>query len=272
MGDKMSRKSRATSGCNEASPCHDRDHSELAETCAGEAERFQKKKKTTKVAGGTMSGVAIGAGLAAGGAGGVLAVGTLISVAAGIPTLGAGFVVGMAITTSVAVGTGVAGLAGVAAGVTGGVITHLVAEEFQEAESSFRKIGKGLIKQPQPLLMPNAEQTLPCTSTLLDVSSTPKLHNVLELVVPSVASKWRFVATHLKVEPCVIDIISNNHPKDCEGACWDMLKRWLGKERNTGEEKRTWSTLLTALGKAGFDGLKERLRREHFKQSSPITR
>ena len=266
MGDKMSRKSRATSGCNEASPCHDRDCRELAGTCAGKEESFQKKKKIAKVVGGTMSGVAIGAGLAAKGAGGAFAVGTIVSAAAGIPTFGTGFLLGMAITT------GVAGVTGVAAGVAGGVITHLVVKEFEEAESSFSEIEKGLIKQTQPLVMPNAEQTLPCMSTLLDVSSTPKLHNVLELVVPSVAAKWRFVATHLKVEPCVIDIISKNHPNDCEGACWDMLKRWLGKERNTGKEERTWSTLLTALGKAVSDELEQKLRRKHFKQSSPITR
>ena len=98
----------------------------------------------------------------------------------------------------------------------------------------------------------------------LDVSSTPDLRDVDELVVTEIAANWQRVALRLGVEGCVSEVVLKNHPNDCEGACRDMLDRWLRGERHTGEEKRTWSTLLTALGRAGFEELERRLRREHF--------
>ena len=105
-------------------------------------------------------------------------------------------------------------------------------------------------------------------SSVLDVLSTPAMRDMDELVVTPVAANWQRVALRLGVEGCVNDIIFRNHPNDCEGACRDMLNRWLRGERHTGEERRTWSTLLTALGKAGFDELVKRLQREHFQKAT----
>ena len=99
---------------------------------------------------------------------------------------------------------------------------------------------------------------------LLNLSSTPDMKDVDELFVTEVAANWEKVAISLGVEGCVNEIVFKNHPNDCEGACRDMLKRWLRGERRTGDEKRTWSTLLTALSKAGFVELEEGLRRQHF--------
>ena len=99
---------------------------------------------------------------------------------------------------------------------------------------------------------------------LLDASSTPDIRGIDELIVIEVAAKWNIVAIRLGLEDCVIKVVSMNHPNDCEGACRDMLDRWLRGERHTGEEERTWSTLLTALGGAGFVELERRLRRKHF--------
>ena len=109
-------------------------------------------------------------------------------------------------------------------------------------------------------------QTIPSGArALLDVSSTPDMRDVDELVVTAVAANWQRVALRLGVEGCVSEVVLKNHPNDCEGACRDMLNRWLIGERHTGEEERTWSTLLTALSRAGFVELKRRLQREHFK-------
>ena len=109
-------------------------------------------------------------------------------------------------------------------------------------------------------------QTIPSGArALLDVSSTPDMRDMDELVVTAVAAKWQRVVLRLGVEGCVSEVVLRNHSNDCEGVCRDMLNRWLRGERYTGEEERTWSTLLTALGRAGFVELKRRLRREHFK-------
>ena len=113
--------------------------------------------------------------------------------------------------------------------------------------------------------VPTNSRTIPSGArALLDVSSTPDMRDVDELVVTAVAGYWQRVALRLGVEGCVSEVILKNHPNDCEGACRDMLNRWLRGECHTGEEERTWSTLLTALSRADFVELESSLRREHF--------
>ena len=108
-------------------------------------------------------------------------------------------------------------------------------------------------------------QTIPSGArAFLDVSSTPDMRDMDDLVVTVVAANWQRVALRLGVEGCVSEAIHEIHPNDCEGACRDMLGHWLRGERHTGEEERTWSTLLTALSRAGFVELERSLRREHF--------
>ena len=99
---------------------------------------------------------------------------------------------------------------------------------------------------------------------LLHMSSTPDMRDVEELVVTQVAANWQRVALRLGVEGCISEIIFKNHPNDCEGACRDMLSCWLRGKQHTGEEERTWSTLLAALDRAGYTNLERSLRREHF--------
>ena len=112
----------------------------------------------------------------------------------------------------------------------------------------------------------NSQATPSGARALLDISFTPDMRDVDELVVTAVAANWQRVALRLGVEGCVSEIVLRNHPNDCEGACRDMLNRWLRGERHTGEEERTWSILLTALSRANFVELERRLRKEHFHQ------
>ena len=115
------------------------------------------------------------------------------------------------------------------------------------------------------VLTPTDSNTTPSGArALLDVSSTPDVRDVDELVVIEVAADWERVALRLGVEGCAIRVVFRNNPNDCEGACRDMFNRWLRGECHTGEEEKTWSSLLTALGRAGFEELERRLRREHF--------
>ena len=99
---------------------------------------------------------------------------------------------------------------------------------------------------------------------LLDPSSVPALSDINELIVTPVAANWQNLALVLGVKGFLLDIVTRNHPNDCEGACRDMLNRWLRKDQHTGEEKRIWSTLLTALGRADFRELERSIREEHF--------
>ena len=100
---------------------------------------------------------------------------------------------------------------------------------------------------------------------LLDVSSTPDMRDVDELLVTAVAPNWQRVAVRLHVRGHVSQVVFDSHPDDREGACQDMFDHWLRGERHTGEEERTWSTLLTAINRADNDTLALDLQREHFK-------
>ena len=130
----------------------------------------------------------------------------------------------------------------------------------EQSETELHSEGNGV---------PTDSQTVPSgAQALLDVSSTPDMRDVDELVMTAVAANWQRVALWLGVEGCVSEIAFKNHPNDCEGACRNMLNHWLRREHHTGREERTWSTLLTALGRAGFAELEGRLRREHFHQAT----
>ena len=91
------------------------------------------------------------------------------------------------------------------------------------------------------------------------------MRDVDELVVTAVAPNWQIMAFTLGVEERVSQVVFGSHPNDHEGACRDMFDHWLRGEQHTGEEERTWSTLLTALNRAGYDTLALDLQREHFK-------
>ena len=139
-----------------------------------------------------------------------------------------------------------------------------VTELFQGRTPTQENIEMIIWPQPAPL-QPQYHRDMPPSKAqaLLDISSTPTMRDMDELVVTPVAANWQKVALRLGVEGCVSEIILKDHPSDSQGACQDMLNRWLRGDRHTGEEERTWSTLLTALGRAGFGELERRLRREH---------
>ena len=127
------------------------------------------------------------------------------------------------------------------------------------------------LEDVQKLIWPQPEANQPQSPTevkgaqaLLEISSTPDMRDVNELVVTAVAANWERLALELRVKDYVSKIVSKDHPSDCIGACLDILSRWLRGEQHTGEGERTWSTLLTALGRAGFAELERSLRREHF--------
>ena len=79
--------------------------------------------------------------------------------------------------------------------------------------------------------VPTKSNTTP--GALLDVSSTPDMRDVDELVVIEVAANWQSVALRLGVEGCVSKIMKK-HPNDCVGACHDMLNCWLKGDYHTG--------------------------------------
>ena len=144
-----------------------------------------------------------------------------------------------------------------------------VTELFQGHTPTLENIERVIWPQPAPP-QPQYYGEIPSSKpqALLNISSTPTMRDMDELVVTPVAANWQKVALRLGVEGCVSEVVFKNHPNDCEGACQDMLDRWLRGDRHTGEEERTWLTLLTALGRAGFGELERRLRKGHFQKDT----
>ena len=140
------------------------------------------------------------------------------------------------------------------------------AEPTQHPSSTERNQLQSLVEQSGTHPATEGPTAIPSggARALLSISSTPNMRDVDELVVTGVAVNWQRLALRLGVEGRVCEIVSTNYPNNCERACRDMLERWLKGNRHTGEEERTWSTLLTALGRAGFAEMERSLRREHF--------
>ena len=72
---------------------------------------------------------------------------------------------------------------------------------------------------------------------------------------------------HLGVELSVIKRASRNNPNDCEGALREVLNSWLDGERNTGEEDRTWHSVLSAVETSTGREVARQLRTELIRPS-----
>ena len=81
-------------------------------------------------------------------------------------------------------------------------------------------------------------------------------------MVAIVAAKWDTLAIYLGVDMSLVAIVKKNNPTDCEGACRDLLNRWLKGDRNSGSDARTWSTVLQAVRGCGFREHASKLERE----------
>ena len=99
------------------------------------------------------------------------------------------------------------------------------------------------------------------------MDSAPTLRVLDDKVVPAVAAKWDTLSIHLGVDTALIAIVKKNNPTDCEGACRDVLSRWLKGDRNSGSEPRTWRSVLRAVRDCGYREYASELEKE-FEESS----
>ena len=86
---------------------------------------------------------------------------------------------------------------------------------------------------------------VPSTDPIL--YTKPTLLELRDHVVLRVAAHWDHFGLALRMEDYLLDIIKANMRGEVVACCTDMLKRWLRKERATGGEERSWSTILSAV-------------------------
>ena len=94
------------------------------------------------------------------------------------------------------------------------------------------------------------------------VPPTPTLNELNQLVVWRVAAQWYSLGLSLGVEPTVLATIMANHPGDVEGACRDLLRRWLSRGPDTGKQPRVWLSILTAIRETVGKTIAEEVERE----------
>ena len=103
---------------------------------------------------------------------------------------------------------------------------------------------------------------------LLDINSKPTLAELDRLIVHLITDGWEQVLLHLAVESSVIDIVKGANPGRSEEAYRGVLNIWLNAKPGTGVAERTWHSVLEALETSGHRHLADKLKREHFGESS----
>ena len=102
----------------------------------------------------------------------------------------------------------------------------------------------------------------------LNISSKPTLAELHEFIVRSITDGWEQVLLHLGVMSSVINILKRDNPGHSEVACLEVLSSWLNAKPGTGVAERTWHSVLEALETSGYRQLAEKLKREHFGETS----
>lgn len=75
---------------------------------------------------------------------------------------------------------------------------------------------------------------------------SPTLNGLREKVVMRIAGNWRSFGLQLDIEPYMLDAVTTPNGTKAEH-CLNMLQDWLDKMPGTGEQRRTWSTVLEAV-------------------------
>ena len=87
-----------------------------------------------------------------------------------------------------------------------------------------------------------------CCNFSLD--SRPELDVLDDHVIPRVAAESCRVAIHLGVKDYIFNIIEKDHDRyGCEKVCLNIFKRWLMRDKGTGDKERTWRTVLSVVEK-----------------------
>ena len=122
--------------------------------------------------------------------------------------------------------------------------------------------------------MHNTCQTIPLRSCCIDillhcmclclvcsVGAEPTLFDLLRHVVPAIAARWKMVGRDLGVERKVLNTVRYTERR-AEGCAMELLAKWLHRAPGTGDQPRTWHSLLGTIETVIGPGEKERIEAE----------
>ena len=97
-----------------------------------------------------------------------------------------------------------------------------------------------------------------CSCLLCSVGAEPTLIDLLRQAVPTIAAKWKMVGYALGVQCEVLSTVEYNERR-AEGCAMELLALWLYSTPGTGDQPRTWHSILGAVETVIGPGEKERL-------------
>ena len=78
------------------------------------------------------------------------------------------------------------------------------------------------------------------------VGAEPSLFDLLKHVIPTIAAQWKMVGYALGVQHQVLNIVQYNE-RGVEDCAMELLARWLYRAPGTGDQPRTWHSVLGAV-------------------------
>ena len=97
-----------------------------------------------------------------------------------------------------------------------------------------------------------------CLYLMCSVGAKPSLSDLLRHVVPTIAAKWKMVGYALGVQREVLNTVEYNEQK-AEGCAMELLALWLHRTPGTGDQPRTWHSVIGAVETVIGPGEKERI-------------
>ena len=81
---------------------------------------------------------------------------------------------------------------------------------------------------------------------MTSLSDQPSLKDIVCFAVPRVSAKWYDLGIVLDVKPFVLDGVA--HEQERADRPREMFVKWLQKSPGTGNQTRTWKSVLEAIG------------------------
>ena len=99
------------------------------------------------------------------------------------------------------------------------------------------------------------------------LSDQPNLRDLVCFVVPRVAARWYDLGIVLDVQPFILDGIEHDQKSTAQPRA--MFVKWLQKSPGTGNQDRTWKSVLEATGLICGQGAVEEIRTAVHIQECP---
>ena len=114
----------------------------------------------------------------------------------------------------------------------------------------------------------NATVTVGCIfyAVFVVLQAKPTEEELARLVGSQMCAEWNIFSVYLGVQKHIRNTLSYNCPRRAEDCFREVVNRWLAHEVGTGDNRRTWETVFSALKGAGYPLLVEEVKQKLSKR------